>query len=66
MPAGYLIWTRGLKGPEASKWSDIPPSVSDYWKHNALQKIALDADEFELTIEQLAAKYPAPAAEASQ
>jgi hypothetical protein len=60
----FLVWVRGLKGPEPQRFADRPLSVgSDYWAEKSgrvLQIIELLADEEPLPLDVLIHKYPPP------
>lgn len=59
-PAGYLIWSRGPKGPTAAKAQNLPDK-DEYWKSLIIQSVPLDSEHFTLSLDELAQIYPAPA-----
>ena len=63
MSAGYLIWTKGPRGPEPSRCAELPVYVGSTWRKDyMLAKHALSAEDFALSLDQLVRIYPAPAA----
>ena len=65
MIGGYLVWVRGLRGPEAQKWGLNPSDrVHDYWKDKVLAVHPLGPEVYALELDELAARYPAPAQQA--
>lgn len=65
MNAGYLVWIEGPKGPVPQRWADRPSGADGYWKSRTVAVHELTADDELLSINELAAKFPAPKVDAS-
>lgn len=62
-PSGYLVYVQGMKGPCPTKWIASPED----WRGKPppiLAEHPLSADEYQLSLDELVKRYPAP--EASQ
>lgn len=59
MSAGFLIWEKGLCGPMPVKRQELPTYFDDKdRKTRVIRTIALGADEFALSLDELAERYP--------
>lgn len=64
IPAGYLVYVQGPRGPEPQRWSERPASPgSGHWSKKSgrvLRVVEIGADDFALPFDELARKFPAP------
>ncbi|QAU44894.1 hypothetical protein [Bradyrhizobium guangzhouense] len=59
----YLVWVRGLEGPEPQKWVDMDFGLGDWKRPLVLAWLELPADERRLPLSMLARRYPPPKVE---
>lgn len=63
---GYFVWTRGTKGPvpikhDSAMRDQAMPETKKRQDENQLQIVSLTKEDWALTLDELIAKYPAPA-----
>ncbi|MFG1205624.1 hypothetical protein [Xanthobacter flavus] len=58
-----FVWVRGLRGPSPQVWAEMPPKEFRGRAERVLSHHRITAEEETLTLDQLAARYPAPAQE---
>ncbi|WP_156921936.1 hypothetical protein [Azorhizobium doebereinerae] len=56
-----LVWMPGLRGPTPQRWDELPHKDYAGVMHRVLAQYPLPADEARMPLDQLAARYPAPA-----
>jgi hypothetical protein len=61
--SGYIIWVRGLRGPELQKHAAPPRPESDYRRRMLVQPIAMKDGDWGKSIDELRKEYPAPTQE---
>lgn len=65
--AGVLVWIRGNGGLERQRCLEIPASLGgDYWKSRVVVAVSLTPEEYAMTLDELASKYPCPKQENNQ
>ncbi len=55
-----FVWVRGLRGPSPQVWAEMTPKEFAGRADRILAQHRLTAEEERLSLEELAAKYPAP------
>lgn len=58
VPAGLLIWVKGLRGPEAQKCTELPRNNATSREYPVLAKHGLTHLEFQLCLDDLKKMYP--------
>lgn len=56
----YLVWVRGLEGPEPQKWMAMDFGVGDWKRPLVLAYLELPEEERSLSLSGLARRYPPP------
>lgn len=56
----YLVWVRGLEGPEPQKWLAMDFGVGDWKRPLVLAYLELPEEERPLSLSVLARRYPPP------
>jgi hypothetical protein len=59
-PPRYLVWVRGLDGPEPQKWSDLDFGIGEGRRPQVLAWLELPLEERGLPLSMLARRYPPP------
>jgi len=59
-PPGYLVWVRGLSGPEPQKWTALEFGIDNSRQSQVLAYRELSREERALSLATLAERYPAP------
>ncbi len=60
----YLVWVRGLDGPEPQKWAELDFGVGEWKRPQVLAFRELSEEERSLPLSALARRYPPPRVEA--
>ena len=56
----YLVWVRGLEGPEPQKWAELDFGIGEWRRPQVLAWRELPDEERGLSLSQLARRYPPP------
>lgn len=59
----YLVWVRGLEGPELQKWDAMDFGIGDWKRPLVLAWLELPEDERHLSLSMLARRHPPPRGE---
>ena len=59
----YLVWVRGLDGPEPQKWAELDFGVGEWKRPLVMAFRELSGDERQLPLSALARRYPPPRVE---
>ena len=56
----YLVWVRGLDGPEPQKWVALDFGIGEWRRPQVLAWLELPVEERSLSLSMLARRYPPP------
>lgn len=56
----FLVWVRGLEGPEPQKWTALDFGIGDWKRAQVLAWRELPEAERSLSLSMLARRYPPP------
>lgn len=56
----FLVWVRGLQGPEPQKWAALDFGIGEWRRPQVLAWRELPEDERSLSLSLLARRYPPP------
>ncbi len=56
----YLVWVRGLEGPEPQKWATLDFGIGEWRRPQVLAWRELPEGERSLSLSLLARRYPPP------
>ncbi|MDE2377766.1 hypothetical protein [Bradyrhizobium sp.] len=56
----FLVWVRGLEGPEPQKWAALDFGIGDWRRPQVLAWLELPEEERQLSLSMLARRYPPP------
>ena len=56
----YLVWVRGLEGPEPQKWASLDFGIGEWRRPQVLAWLELPVEERSLSLSMLARRYPPP------
>jgi hypothetical protein len=59
----FLVWVRGLEGPEPQKWMSLDFGIGDWRRPQVLAWLELPEEERRLSLSMLARRYPPPRVE---
>jgi hypothetical protein len=56
----YLVWVRGLTGPEPQKWTALDFGINDWKRAQILAYSELSEEDRHLSLTALASRFPPP------